>query len=164
VSDTETLNWVQRRARRELILDTQAGDIWNDVRAALQDACNSYNEHYSTAPTSPEVTCNLENGSRIKFARTLPPDNVQRFHAARISLLVSYDKATHAINVTSDETSKSAFRITSDENAAFIEYGGKPQTPDEVSRRILEEFLFSPTAPRRPRSGPSSPAGSSWTA
>jgi len=62
------MNWVERRANRENALDANASIVWDQVRVALQDACESYNSRY--CPGRHEVACNLENGNRLLITLT----------------------------------------------------------------------------------------------
>jgi hypothetical protein len=54
------MNWVERRAQRDRILDSNVIELWHAVRAAIQDACDSFNNHYSADPDQPEVVCRLK--------------------------------------------------------------------------------------------------------
>ena len=40
-------NWVERRKHAAEILNNKAESLWQDVRAAIEDASRSFNEHYS---------------------------------------------------------------------------------------------------------------------
>ena len=60
-------NWVGRRARRERNLREKAPEVWSLVRKALQDVCDSYNEHY--AHTGRAADWRPENGKRVTIAR-----------------------------------------------------------------------------------------------
>jgi hypothetical protein len=139
---SESANWVQRRAVKERVLDTGAIGVWNEVRSALQDACESYNEHYSPNPNRVEVECQLENGNRIRITRTLP-GGPPHFQPIITQALVEFDSKIPSIRSTREESSASReFRISSDETFSYVVDGDARMAPDEVSRLILEPILF----------------------
>ena len=136
-------NWVQRRARREFLLDSKADEVWNDVRAAVQDACDTYNEHYSP-PNQPTVDYKLENGHRLRITKTVPADGLTVFHPVKETLVVAFDKAAPAITMSRDSTGTRAFRIDARETEVFAKGDdGTKVSADQLSEKILERFLFS---------------------
>lgn len=67
------MNWVQRRARRAHILETQGQTLWQEIITALQDACEDFNSLYCN-PNKPEVQFALEGGNRITITKTIFAD------------------------------------------------------------------------------------------
>ena len=53
----EFKNWVERRFVIEALQAKRAPELWQEVRSALQDACDSFNEHYGSA--TDQVECAL---------------------------------------------------------------------------------------------------------
>lgn len=141
------LNWVQRRAMRQRILDSGATKVWDAVREAIEDACDTFNEHYPQPNQDSRAVCRLENGSRIKVSRTILADMVTRFRPEQFEVLIRFEKNGPAIEAVSGEA-KSTFKIDSDEESAFAVLGGKRITPDEISEKLLEPVLFPKANPR----------------
>jgi hypothetical protein len=146
----ENNNWVERRAKREGVLDGKAEELWDQIRAALQDACDSYNEHYGYDPNKPKVSCRLENSRRALITRTRPVDHMTRFREERIRIIVEFDKEGPTVTATRDTTSPQNFTISSDESEVFVMIARERISPDELSRRILEPLLFDGNERRHP--------------
>jgi hypothetical protein len=134
------LNWVERRAQGQRLLHARAPEMWNRIRGAIQDACESFNRIY--APK--KVSCDLENGQRVRIHRTLPPVNSFE-QPEQIEAVVIFAKADHAVSVTFQSGSKTFFMDT-DSEMVFIGADRaaetKKLTPDEISQVILEPILF----------------------
>ena len=130
------MNWVDRRAHRETLL-SHSDEVWNSVRSAVQDACESFNGHYATTQTP--VVCKAENGSRLFISRTIVADRVRIFSDIKLHALVAFSGLE--ITVTYKNGFK-AYQITADDESAFVVDKGKRQTPDEVSQSILEPVLY----------------------
>src|SRR5437868_2544818 len=96
----DSQNWVERRAQRERVLDSGAADVWNQVRAALQNACLSYNEHYATQ-SELQVRCSLETENKILIIRPIPTDLVTRFASSSVGALTVFDPGVPSITATS---------------------------------------------------------------
>jgi hypothetical protein len=125
-------NWVEVRANRESTLWQKAPELWQEVRSAVQDACQSYNDHYSN-PDHPEVICKLENGKRVRVNRE-----------AHGMVLIEFDARKPSIRYTRDHSESSGeLGFCSDEVEAWIATGdGARMTPDAASRNLLEPLLF----------------------
>jgi len=155
---SEPTNWVEQRAHRERILRSEGPKVWGELRSALEDACNSYNEHY--CPNKHEVECKLENGNRSIITKTTYADGHTRYRDERIEVIASFHQATAAVTVTRTPGTPHSFHISSDEQQAFLMEGKERVTPDEASRKILESVFFPSNQPRSPVSMPSSgPSG-----
>lgn len=138
------MNWVDRRARRERLLSEGGPEVWQQVRAALQDACESYTRHYDQLQR--QLRCELENGIRLRITH------------GRTTILVAFVQELPAI-VSAANQGKLIFTIDADEDSAFVEHQGRRITPDEISELILKDLLFPATSARRADSPASGPGG-----
>ncbi len=149
--DSENGNWVERRARRESTLSKQSLDVFEGLRKAIQDACDSFNAHYVDRGMT-GATVEPENGKRIRISHTTPPDRITTIQAVRRSVLVVFDD--QALTITSTEVGSDAasqvFRIEADQQRAFAMAGTTEVTADSMSQKILEPILF-PNPARRQR-------------
>lgn len=141
------LNWVKRRALRERMLSAGAPKVWEAARAALQDACDSYNEHYPVDPNRKEITFAFENEKRFQITRTLFANRVDRYTDTQSKVLISFNEDAPSIEVASD-TAAFTCLIKADEKSAYAVHDNEPISADELSRLTLEP-LFFPTAIRR---------------
>jgi len=89
------LNWVERRALRERVLASGSLEVWNHVRAALQDACESFNTNY---PTN-QVECKLENGHRLHI-RGHENSVIVAFSKDVVEIDVAYPYSSTTITIT----------------------------------------------------------------
>lgn len=141
-------NFVERRKAREVALENGAPALWNQLRAAIQDACASYNTHYAATPgaAARAVTCKLENGKRVlveKLIRTV--HSASSFRDDKCSLIVSFESQPPVITVAGDAPVKAAsFFISSGEDTAFIGSIDRPREVDDICRAILEPLFFPP--------------------
>jgi hypothetical protein len=167
VAEERKLNWIDRRARRESLLKGADG-AWNQVRAAIQDACDSFNKHY---PAQAPVQCEQENGNRLCITRTIPADPALTFGARRLQVLVTFTSAK--ITAVYNDRS-STYKITADDESVFVvdrRAAGRPpehldprqlgrtdrdrrMPPDDLSEAILKSILFPLPDETRPRAGP----------
>jgi hypothetical protein len=163
VTELKKPNWVDRRAHRDILLKG-AGDVWNQVCAAIQDACDSFNRHY---PAQAPVQCEQENGSRLCITRTTPP-RADLTGATKVQVFVTF--TTVKITAVYNDRS-STYTITADDESVFVadrratamltehlnqRQNGRPDgsrrmSPDEVSEAILKSILFPPPEERWPR-------------
>jgi hypothetical protein len=134
-------NWVERRAAVEKYLAEGKREIWNKVRASIQDACESYKRNYGTR--EPYVTATLENGSRIRvdLPRMIVTGTYGLGQKVIKSIVVSYSSDVPSID-WADDQGNHQLKISSDENGAFVVDGVKRLSADEVSQKILEPVLF----------------------
>jgi hypothetical protein len=142
------MNWVEKRARTEAMLDNGAPAIWDQVRSAIQDACASFTQYYEANFPQSSLTCELENGKRVKVSRVIDHGRLQR--------IVAFDEQEPSIKVSSDK-STSTYKIEADEQAAYVTHQGSRIDADELSKLVLEPLLF----PTKQRSHPSS-YGKHW--
>ena len=137
-------NWVERRKARKLALAAKAGSVWNEIRAAIQDACQSYNAWIGTSVNT-TVVCALENGKRVRISKdvrqVLSPTS---WRDENITVVVEFSAGdSPSISVAGDGPVQSVnFKIDSDEERAFIKIGGEVVSPDQISERILNPLLF----------------------
>ena len=139
-----TGNWVERRLERQRLLHAQAPELWNQIRAAIQDACESFNGLYA-ADADHKVFCELENGHRLRIHRTLPP--AASFEQPKhLEALVHFHKADHTVSITFESGAHTFYIDADHESAVFIGADRTPDasklTPDQVSQRVLEAILF----------------------
>jgi hypothetical protein len=141
VSDEEAtpLNWVERRANREKLLAAQSGEVWQSVRAAVQDACESFNRRY-TREARERADCKLENGTRIRIVRELSTD--PRVAPIPHNLTVQFDGVACTITVTRQNQVSSPLKVSADDHAVFLLHGHDRITADEASEVILKPLLF----------------------
>jgi hypothetical protein len=139
---SEMKNWVERRALQDKNLETGAPGVWSAVRSALEDACRSYNEHYSHDANFQEVSCKLENGNRVVITRTRAVNNGgTMIQWLTEEIIVSFDKTASEVKVARKDGS-ARYEITSNQEGAFIMQHGKTIDADETSRQILEPLFF----------------------
>ena len=141
-------NWVQKRAQRESILASKSSGVWDLIRAALQDAVESYNEHYSN-PSKPEATCKLENGKRVLITRAFYSMEGGSPLEKSLKILVEFDEQRPCIKFV-QESFSGEFGLSSDDREAFVHDRGERIEPDEVSRRMLEPIFFRREERKRP--------------
>src|ERR1039457_2986651 len=136
----EFKNWVERRFVIEALQAKRAPELWQEVRSALQDACDSFNERYGSA--TDQVECALENCRRVRITRKLLEDHSRNRHSKIVTtIVVSFDENSQKI--TAAQNSANIFSISSDGISVFITRKDKRLEPDEVSKEILESFLFN---------------------
>lgn len=142
MSEQKELNWVERRARDEKILDEQAREVWSQVRSAVEDVCRSFAEHYEREGRR-EVLCEMENVNRLRIGRTLLADKVKEFAYTVMTAVVEFDARTRCVGVVWD-TGSAKFAMLSDREGAYVYLIEKDErlSADEVSKRILEPLLF----------------------
>lgn len=140
------LNFVQKRIARETALEKGAPELWNRLRSAIQDACESYNTHYAAAAGAREraVICKLENGKRISVEKQIRTVHSASSHREdTISLIVSFEGRPPVITVAGDSPVTGAtYPISSNEDTAFIGSTDRQRDLDDLCRAILEPLLF----------------------
>jgi hypothetical protein len=134
--DFDRLNWVERRARIEQTLDRDAPGLWESVRAALQDAFNSFKEHYPTQVQGLE--CTLEEGARLVFTRKGDADE-DTSYGERV--VISYYDDERAIEVT-ENRHRQVFRIRCDRDGVYACLDNQRVTPDQLSEQVLRHVFF----------------------
>jgi hypothetical protein len=139
VTDKETRpNWVERKSTREANLKDHAEDVWQNVRAAIQDCCESFRKHYNG-----DIKDDLENGMRIRI--TVPYRT-----APKQTILVSFNQARATIEVTTGASATKAYHIDADETHAFItDDNHKEVNADQFTQLTLESPLTKPSGPPR---------------
>jgi hypothetical protein len=146
MKESNTLNWVERHARRENVLRTQAGELWNDIRRAIQDACDSFNRLYPEG-NHQLVKYVLENGHRIVVSRTIPPQYPPAQGPQTLRVVVDYNARAASVDVAYDSPhGNQTFKITCDDNGKVsIQDGSKAGiTADRVSELALKVLFFAP--------------------
>jgi hypothetical protein len=152
------MNWVERRATRERNLDTGAPKVWDEVRGAIQDACESFNQHYPQPNRDNSAECKLENGRRVRVRRIILADMTTVYHPQDLQVIVMFEKDVPSITATFPAGSL-IFYFEADEEGAFVAVAGKRLTPDEISEKILGPVLFPPEVKTRAASIPKRPEG-----
>ena len=138
-------NWVERKKARQAALISGASTIWNDVRAAIQDACASYNAWQAGSSVSKTVVCALENGKRIRLSKELREVlSNTTYHDQTITVVIEFHMdAKPWISVAGDGPVATAkFVIDADEKEAFIKINNEISSGDQVSEKILSPLLF----------------------
>jgi hypothetical protein len=134
-------NWVERKARRENLLraDSEVLAVWNALRNAIQDACDSFNKYYAHDQPEDKVKCLPENGRRIRVERAFPKGRM--YGAEQHSVLIQLSDLE--ISVVSDlSVTLPTLKIDADHNEVYLSLGAQRMTSDEVSERVLEPLLF----------------------
>ena len=140
----EQPNWVERRVNRSRILAEQSEDIWQTVRAAIQDACNSFQHHFGQPSVAEKaLTCVPENSHRLLVSNTIQPDRIKNFHTTKRTILIEFDEDEFIVRATVDRRTPVSFSIVADDTHAFLIHHKEEITPDRLSQLVLEEFLFS---------------------
>jgi len=142
-SMSEQTNWVERRAAVEKSLATNSGTVWNGVRSAVQDACESYRKHYAVT-TERQLTDTMENGNRLRIDLPNPvPLQLGGHKVERVitSIVISFNPRIPAIE-WADNRGSHQVKISADEHEAFLENAGNRISPDSLSQMILERVLF----------------------
>lgn len=122
-------NWVERRLESERLLRSQAPTIWENARAAVQDACESYNKLRADVVFVPE------NGLRCRISR-------RSGDSMRIVRL-AFDKVASTITIVRDEEGPAVFPIRASDTSAFLTgLDGREISADEFSQIALEQLLF----------------------
>ena len=124
------LNWVEKRLLSEEHLANSGPGLWRDICGALTDAVRTYNRKCDGS-----VQVNQVNGHRFTI---IGPNN------ARID--IDFDDQAHKVNATYS-TEPFRFRnfvLRADSESAFITDDQRNRlAPDDVSKAILEAFLFA---------------------
>jgi hypothetical protein len=131
-------NWVERRAAIERTRREQAPALWNAVRGALQDACDSFNALYGAE--AGKVTCELENGQRVRVTRVVRVPGTA--HGTPRQVLVTY----HADDYTIAATSRVKAQIQADADGVYLEWQRARIEPDALCQTLLEPVLFETRA------------------
>jgi hypothetical protein len=159
MSENVNPNWVDRKAQREALVTAKSGDVWNDIRAALQGACASFKKHYDE-----DLTCKLENGKSIRIERTIRTDRKRILQDLIVDVLVQFDSELAAITATY-QSGAVTFAIGSDQESVFPLEGQERKTIDQLSERILRAVLFPPQQQPHRAQHYTGPGGSeSWMA
>jgi hypothetical protein len=136
------MNFVARKAATRRNLQEGSGALWQGLRRALQDCCDTYRLEFSE-----DVSCATENCHRLCFTKTFPAKS-QREADSHATLLVEYDDATRAITYSQNSGKSACLSIRSDENSVFLFDKASPIEYDAACQKILEAFLFATVPPR----------------
>lgn len=135
------MNWIEKRWSREQHLSKDAPEIWQAVTVAVENSCTSFMQHYSALSG---VTFKQQNGHRIlvTVTRKYVPTGISSYQS-EVPVQLIYEQGENQINVVIGyNKNPKKFEIKSDEEHAFIFYGGKEISPDELSRLVLEDIFF----------------------
>lgn len=125
-------NWVERRALREEHL-RNASFLWQSVKSAIDECCNSYRENFSGLA---QVQNQEQNGHRMLIiVRRISGGNSRQ-------ISVAFSDQDKLIRVTVDGQRAEASPIDADELHSFIKRDEKEITPEEFTQVVLEEHLF----------------------
>jgi hypothetical protein len=128
------MNWIERRAKRESNLKDGVPRIWEEVKTALADACESYNKLYGAGGATSVVSESTAEQFIASLAKT----------GKTIFINLAQNSKGTGITVKPEEESAPprTFAIRSDEDSVFIVTGDKQIGADELSQLILEPLLF----------------------
>lgn len=128
-------NWIEKAALQRRRLAAEGGLLWESVRSAVQDSCDSFRQYYQIDGTT-DLTNRVENGFRFIVSQ------FTQMGASRTTVIVYYKSDTQVITWPTDNGPEYV-SIRADENSVFLaDKEGKKLTPDDVSRLILEPLLF----------------------
>jgi hypothetical protein len=141
------MNWVERKFAREDTLLNSARLVWEEVRTAIADACNSF----SGRCDSPTIARNNENGHavvvRVAFSPRFHPGIAGGLHPLNV-VRIEFDEQQNLITSTLNDKSAQKFLIDADENGCFISHQNTRIDSDKLSQKVLEEALFKePSSP-----------------
>lgn len=137
------MNWVEKKSACERALADGAPDLWNKIRSAIQDSCESYNTLYGSVMEN-RATCELENGKRVRIEKQIRTINSPSSHRDDVMrIVVAFHADPPRVSVAGDGPVKSRdYPISSNETTAFIGSVERPFEPDELSKQIMEPLLF----------------------
>jgi len=152
-------NWVERRFRKENNL-TQAEELWQAVVTAIHNACTSFSAHYAELAG---VQLSPQNGHRLRITVTYTSNRPMVYQNQNQTIVqIAFDPNKPCITVTAGGNPVKEFLIEADENHCFLKVSGSEVSPDECSKRALEDVLFKQSSLGN-NSGRSSPGGpTSW--
>ena len=126
-------NWVECKAAREANLKDGAEEVWQNIRSAAQDCCESFRKHYNS-----NIKDALENGVRIRLI--VPYSTGQKQ-----TILVAFNQLAATIEVTIGKSLTKAYHIDADETHAFVTDDNRREiSADEFTRIALESALTKP--------------------
>jgi hypothetical protein len=136
-------NWVEREARRQIIMMRDGPELWRNLKMAVETAINSWRRIYCH-PQARELEYErcldiTENCFRVR--RIPGPQEKERYFE------VLYYPDTGLISVRPKEYGKTlTMNVTAEGTITLIEpsNGGEPETPftvDDASRYLLKPFL-----------------------
>lgn len=166
MSETEP-NWIERKARREAVLNDQSNTVWQAVRSAIQDCCDTFYKYYcNPGLTEREITCEPENGHRFRVTRKVLANRITTYQDTKHTALIEFDEGGKCIRVTVDNKSPMIFLIDADDSRAFATHNKQEISPDDLSRKALEDLMFGKeqntrmiTQPTRPSGAAGGPSG-----
>jgi hypothetical protein len=136
------MNWVDRLHHRKMLLISGSAILWNDIRAAIQDACDSYNKHAQSSAGN--VNCVPENGKRLRVSKLVRETKTENsYRDDMVTVLISFDLDGPSINVVGDgPVPKAVFNISADDENAFIGTADEHLSADQISEKILRPLLY----------------------
>jgi hypothetical protein len=95
------MNWIEKKYAHEKMLADGAPELWNKLRSAIQDACDSYNQHYAASMPNRRVKCEQENGKRLRIQKQLKQTAIIIGEGKELFCMgVSFDSATPSVLVS----------------------------------------------------------------
>ena len=147
-------NWIDARFNREEKSQQGAEGLWQDVVAAIQACCDSFNTHYSHLGS---VIYKTTNGHRVVLTVTLPGSG--GLPPVKRTVAVDFSLPQCRIGVAVDGGTTQTFSMDSDGHNIFIADNKTSMSVDDFSRRVLEKPLFDAPPKPRPLEYPSSNPG-----
>jgi len=152
------MNWIDRKFAREDALLNGKREVWEQVRTAIADVCNSFTQRCD----SPTVARNNENGHAVVVRTTFPsrfnPSMGAGFSSMNV-VRIEFDEQQNLISSTLNDKSPQKFQIDADENGCFISYQAAKIDADKLSQKVLEDALFKEPQVHTPSFGGSRPTG-----
>jgi hypothetical protein len=138
------MDWIAERARRENLISAKAETLWNALRTALSRDLDSFNEHYSKIG---RATPREEIPSEFRFSLLRGSDH---FRAANEAVSLEFDGKSIKTTGLAGRTIPIRIGITDTDEVVFEYDQGENKFlvgPEELSRSLLEPFLFASKQP-----------------
>ncbi len=133
-------NWVERRAAKEQHL-RNAGEVWKKAQAAIMEACDSLNEHYTRVAKIQRTQVNDRIVIKVMHQASGQPGS----EPDATILSIEFDRDKRVITVMSEDNLLHEFGIQADSDHAFVTLKGIELLFDEFSRLALEQVFFTTT-------------------
>ena len=138
--------WVYQKWEKGRGIAAEAlANTWNDLRGAIQDACNEYNQCFC-GPAA-RISCNLENGHRVTVTVVFASDRVRRFKDETCTATIFLDSSGPCVRYARSGcvTDSGDFPIISQGMgilAGLATRAGQAMSPEKACEFILEPILF----------------------
>jgi hypothetical protein len=136
------MNWIERRAEKESILNTGRENAWGNLALIICDSVRSFRASYPYSPIDARCSSSLGKVLVERFVR------VEGGASRRISLSITLDANTDAIRFHSIDgdtfaaVNGSIALDVKDGSVVMVTKDMQELSMDAASQLILEKFLF----------------------